>query len=177
MCLVLRLTIICCILLFLISCESKSNDDYATTDIRQYPSLLSKWQPTGLVDHFPSSIPARAEEAKIFGTRPGAFQGSMLQLRLQLPLNEIFEIENNLRVPTTQRFGTDHNTDQAWREKDFKTPIDYTGTGGAFDASFDLFVLYAKKSGSSDSPWNHGASKGLAISPKHQVVVYWCEIW
>lgn len=158
-------------------CGFNSPADATYTNLKKYPELYGRWKRTGLVDHFPASIPPHATDPKMFGTYPGAFQGSVLQLRLTLPPKEIEDLEKKWTSSAKHRFiGGDTNAHS--REKDgVPTTFNYTDDNSTFDSTFTILVLDAQDRGESNLPWNHGTSKGFAISQKHQVVIYWCELW
>lgn len=173
----LLLTLIGLFAFGLAGCGFGDSADATYTNPKKYPELYGRWKRTGLVDHFPASIPPHATGVKMFGTYPGAFQGSLLQLRLSLPAKEIEDMEMQWASSAKRRFiGGDTNAHS--REKDgVPTTNNYTDGNRTFDSTFTILVLDAQDRGESNLPWNHGTSKGFAISQKHQVVIYWCEMW
>jgi hypothetical protein len=75
--------------------QQASNALEATaTNQAEYPKLLAKWQPSGLVNHFPGTIPAHAAIVQFY-EYPGFQQGHAdMELKLKLPPAEIAAIES-----------------------------------------------------------------------------------
>src|SRR4051812_27551860 len=63
-----------------------------TTRVSAYPALLEDWSPTGLVGHFPRTIPTTATNVSV-AALPGFMQGSgFFQVRMKLPPQEVAAI-------------------------------------------------------------------------------------
>lgn len=150
-----------------------------TTDLAAYPSTLNQWSASGLVAHFPTTIPPHANNAK-FSAFPGYLQGGAhIQLRLQLPADQIKSIQQKLEPSTTfidmAAPADPHDPDpkNSWPIPRFETSDDPQTTRD-FPAHFKLYRLSAKTSSSS---WNHGQTTGIALSPTTNEVIYWAEAW
>lgn len=152
-----------------------------TTEVADYDATLHEWADSGLVAHFPPHIPAAARNVR-FVSFPGALQGgAYLQLRMQLPAEDVKAIRNQLALRATRCYEGgdmfDHYNRDPRREvptADFRSSDD-PQTGGIFPTHFKLYVLSAKdRSGGS---WNHGDTSGAAVSTDTNEVVYWAESW
>jgi hypothetical protein len=142
-----------------------------TTSVAAYASTLKQWSSTGLVSHFPPSIPPNARNVH-FAALPKFLQGgAYIQLRMQLPASEIAAIRNQLKNATSQVYKGGEKT--SFPTTDFRTSDD-PKTTFEFPNHFDLYVLSAKdRSGD----WNHGQTSGAAISTTTNEVVYWADYW
>lgn len=164
------------ILLVLLFCSGYVNGE--SDSLADYPSLLSKWKPSGLVEHFPEQIPATATRGW-FSAFPGFLQGGAhMQLRLRLPAAEVLSIEqqaalNAKRIyPGGGNFLTHVNRD---RVNGLATTHFHTSDpnqNGEFPSHYTLYVLYTRTTGAS---WNHGETTGIAISQLANEVIYWVE--
>jgi hypothetical protein len=149
--------------------------DLSTTKLAQYPHLLAMWRPSGLVQHFPATIPASASSARLFET-PAILQGgASFQLRLTLPAAAVAEIERFYAPQTSITYQGDNIDDLI----NPPAPNDHTGsTGhGPFSNSFTIYVLKSHAGGEESFRWNHGETAGLAINRETHEVVYWAESW
>ena len=149
------------------------------TNLADYPSTLQEWSSTGLVAHFPASVPPQAQNVR-FSALPGYLQGGAhLQLRMQLPADEVAAIEARLAMATTHVYDGggvyDHynkDQDNNWPTTSFHT-ADNPRTSSDFPTHYKLYVLSATNRGS----WNHGKTTGAAISTKLNEVIYWADSW
>jgi hypothetical protein len=151
-----------------------------TTDITAYESTLKQWSGSGLVSHFPPSVPARAQNVR-FAAFPGFLQGgAYIQLRMQLPASDIEAIEDQFKKATTRvyvggGFFDHYNEDQ---KNNLPTTTFHTSdnpkTTFDFSTHYKLYVLSAKDHGGS---WNHGETSGAAVSTTTTEVVYWADSW
>ena len=55
------------------------------TKVSRYETLLQDWHSSGLVSHFPASIPSHAENVRLSAFPGFMMSGTWLQVRLQLP--------------------------------------------------------------------------------------------
>src|SRR5688572_23646765 len=63
------------------------------TDVSEYTEILQQWKPSGLVDWFPTHIPAHATNVRV-SHHPGFLQGgARFHVRMTLPTAEIAKIE------------------------------------------------------------------------------------
>src|SRR5689334_17824108 len=75
---------------------------FETTSVWTYRTVLKQWSETGLVKHFPVAVPAQAKNVR-FSAEPGFLQGGAhIQLRMQLPAEEIASIQAKLQGATTR---------------------------------------------------------------------------
>jgi hypothetical protein len=152
----------------------------ATTDVAAYASTLKQWSGSGLVSHFPATVPPQAQKVR-FAASGGFLQGgAYIQLRMQLPLSEVQAIEDQLKKATTHLYAGggffDHYDDDPknnWPTTTFRTSDDPKSTSD-FPAHYTLYVLSAKDHGGS---WNHGETSGVAVSKTGGEVVYWADSW
>lgn len=152
----------------------------ATTDIGQYPALLAKWKPTGLVNHFPTVIPASAQLVR-FSAFPGSGQGgSWIQLRLKLPPSEVVAIASiakSLAGTTYLGGGDEFDHLNADRKHEWPTTSFHTGDNPASDRSFpktyDLFVIKSVDRGMGS--WDPYDGCGIGVSVSTNEVVYWAS--
>jgi len=154
------------------------NPLHKETNISKYPALRKDWALTGLVNHFPMTIPPQATQVRLSAFR-GFLQGSpWFQLRMQLPATEVQKIEASLQGATTHiyRGGSifEHfNKDQKnnWPTTNFHTADDPKQF--AFPDDYTMYVLHAADR--AHGSWNHFDSCGMAISTKRNEVVYWAD--
>ncbi len=159
-------------------CDFDGPDE--TNDVREYVKTLKDWSASGLVAHFPPSVPPEAKRVR-FSAYPGFLQGgAYIQLRMQLPPEAIKRIEARLKQETTHAYAGgdifDHyNEDQ---KNNLPTTCFHTADDAAsavrFPDHYILYVLSAKDGGGS---WNHGETCGAAVSSTANEVVYWAESW
>jgi len=149
------------------------------TDINEYPRLLGAWSPSALTEHFPPAVPTTTRLARI-SSFPGFLQGGAhLQLRVQLPSEEVAAIDLKYSALATHTFQGGDTNDHSNQSDGVPTTFDYTnGTKDTeFHPSFRIYVLSARDEGSEGFPWNHGQNCGVAVSRERNEVVYWCESW
>ncbi len=149
------------------------------TDVSQYDEIRQQMGDSELTQHFPSSIPENASDVK-FEYLPKFLQGGAhIQLRLQLPQNEIADLLKEYRSKAKFNFvGGDryeHSNEPSG------VPTTYFHTSGIDDRSFpdtyEIFVLNAQPGGTPDFQWNHGYSYGVVISLEKSEIIYWAEYW
>lgn len=140
-----------------------------TTRLDAYPALLKDWAETGMVDHFPRTIPSQARNVSL-EAYPGMLQGSgSFQLRMTLPPAEVTAIETRMKAQAMRRCPPQCTTGIG--EPEFWA-VPYLQAGQKDDSvSFERdFVVYAIYT---DGDWNHPTGKGIAVSVKRNEVVYW----
>jgi hypothetical protein len=156
------------------------------TDIAQYPTILHKsWQDSPLVQHFPQTIPAAAQNVKIY-YQPGFLQGgSVLQLQMTLPPAKIAEIQTQLRKVAQRKYipGANDNSPTQETTADGKMSISfeykfYLGQAGTqnFPQSYEILVLSDTR-GAPTYNWKHSQMHGVAIDTATSEIVYWAESW
>lgn len=151
------------------------------TSVGQYESVLQNRWPKSLdylVVHFPPKPPESASDIRFF-FRPAFLQGgSILQLSLALPPDEIAKLNAEYEPMATQIFSCDSQNAQGT-----KPPIDfYTSSNGnkVFSDDYRIMCFDPIAPGSKhSSPFsgNHGNVHGVAISIKASQIVYWAEYW
>lgn len=147
----------------------------------QYQEVMADWKEGGLVDHFPSSVPASARNVK-FSAFPGFLQGGgHVQLRMELPEAEVRILyEHATRSARQHQDGGNAVTLVSERDDGLWSTHPHTLGKGAFEFPRDyrIFIFdaqpYRKGSG---HDWNHGESKGMVISLQRNEVLYYAENW
>lgn len=143
-----------------------------TRDVGKYAAVLKDWGP-GMVGHFPSSVPGNAEEVH-FAAAPKVLQGcGYVQLRVKLPAVEVARIEAQLKKDAMVAQFTDTTMTTYVSPPTFWT-ADAPKARGDFPAQYMLYVLYAKDLA---DKWDHGETRGVAISASTREIVYWAEYW
>ncbi len=152
------------------------------TDVSQYVSLLARWKPAS-VNHFPVSVPTQAANVRL-SYFPGFLQGGAhLQLRAEFPPDRIAAEESRLsnsaiaKIVAGELFPLVSNIGHI---QDMPSPPFYTAdqdTGFIFPDDYTVFVLSATHGDTDGFPWNHGRTKGVSISHRRTVLVYWVESW
>jgi len=150
------------------------------TDVSQYGSLLARWEPTS-VNHFPVSVPDQATNVRV-SYFPGFLQGGAhLQLRVKFPPDRIAAEQSRLsdsaiaKIVEGEVFPLVANIDYI---QSMPSPPFYTVDQDAsliFPDDYTIYVLSARHGNS--YPWNHGLTKGIAISRTRRELVYWVESW
>lgn len=141
-----------------------------TTRVSDYPSLLRDWSPTGLVDHFPKTIPTQASGVSL-SAYPGFLQGSgFFQLRMKLPPQEVEVIAARTKAAAV-RSCPNQCTNNIEDPESWSLPDLVAGTTPERGFPPD-FVVYALET---DGDWNHPTGKGIAVSVARSEVVYWAE--
>jgi hypothetical protein len=148
------------------------------TNPDKYSVLLTQWAPTGLVSHFPKSIPTGAKNVRL-SEFPGFLQGgAWFQLRLTLPPGEVamayesastnakdfYDGGNSLTSVNAKKGGLPGTGFYTSDNKDHNFPSDYR-----------IFVFAALSAGG--NAWDHGQSYGLVISKERNEVIYYAEQW
>ena len=158
---------------------NKALDPVESVD--QYEEMLSEWRPSGLVGHFPSSVPGAATNV-VFSSFPGFLQGGAhIQLRMVLPEAEVHRLyEHATKTANQHQDGGNSVTlvnqrdDGLWStnphtlgDEVFVFPVDYR-----------IFIFDAVPApGAAGHGWNHGESKGMVVSLQRNEVLYFAENW
>jgi hypothetical protein len=153
-----------------VAMNSVSIPPSGTSVVADYPTVLSQWSSTGLVTHFPATIPAGATSVR-FSSEPGFLQGGAhIWIRFRLPPDEVAAIEAKAKGATTRSYGPGDRTNLP------ATMADQIGTiNTASLAESTLYILNATDRGS--GTWNHGQMAGIAVSHETNEVLYWAESW
>ncbi len=140
-----------------------------TTRIDAYPGVLKDWAETGMVDHFPRTIPPQARNVSL-SAYPGMLQGSgSFQLRMTLPAAEVAAIDERMKSRAVRRCPP-QCTDGIEDPEFWVVPYLEAGQKDdtvSFERDFVVYALYT------DGDWNHPTGKGVAVSVKRNEVVYW----
>lgn len=141
-----------------------------STKVSDYPRLLKDWSQTGLVDHFPRTIPTQATNVSM-AELPGFMQGSgYLQLRMKLPPQEVEAIAARTKVAAVRSCPS--QCSRFIEDPEFWSIPDLAA-GTKLERGFPPdFVVYALET---DGDWNHPTGKGIAVSVARSEVVYWAE--
>ena len=149
------------------------------TDVCKYPGLLKDWKSSGLARHFPPVVPSQATNVRL-AAFPGFLQsGAYLQLRMQLPADQVRQIEAQLQQATTRAYVGGGIYEHYNRDPKNNLPTtsfhtaDNPATTFDFPAHYTLYVLRSRDGGN----WNHGDTAGTAISTMANEVIYWAESW
>ncbi|MEI8194865.1 MAG: hypothetical protein WCI73_03035 [Phycisphaerae bacterium] len=148
-----------------------------TTDVRDYHAQLEQWMEVSdprLFTHFPPTIPSQARNVR-FSAQLGFGQGGgHIQLRLELPSEEIARLEKQFPAATTTHVAAT-STAPAWAvlRPPFYTADTHEEEIDSIMEDYRIQVLYAidRSSGTLVS----GEFAGVAISPKRHEIIYWLE--
>jgi hypothetical protein len=152
-----------------------------TVAVEKYGQILTDWKATGLVDHFPDSIPLQARNVH-FSSFPGFLQGGAhVQLRIELPASEVKKLYDQATNLAKQYHDGGNSTTLINERADgLYSTIPHTLVSGkyVFSEDYRVFIYdanpYQKGSG---HDWNHGKSKGVVISLQRNEVIYYAENW
>jgi hypothetical protein len=152
------------------------------TSVWRYGRDLKEWKKTGLVEHFPQDLPASAKNVR-FSSFPGFLQGGgWIQLRLELPTPEIRRIYEDATNSAKQYHDGGNSVTLVNRQNDGLCSTDFHTSGttdGDFPEDYRVFVFdaVAYHTNGVHLGWNHGRSRGVAVSTQRNDVVYWAERW
>ena len=156
----------------------RSMSPKVTTSVRDYKTALAKWPAAPhLVAHFPPEVPPHAGLVR-FSAWPGGLQSAAyIQLRLQLPAEEINQIALNLKQATTRAYTPDEVHGRS--SNDLPLILFHTAnnpsTPRQFPSHYTLYVLHVEDR--SPPGWIHGSACGVAVSRTRNDVVYWAVDW
>lgn len=136
---------------------------------------------TGLVDHFPKTIPADASGV-VFSSFPGYLQaGGWIQLRIETSKVKIELLyEDAMKRAKQYHDGGDRHTMINRQKNGLGSGSFRTSESGdpRFPIDYRVFILDAKPYLAGDHvSWNHGRSKGVSICREKNIVVFWAERW
>ena len=144
-----------------------------TTDVKKYGEVLKEWADSGLGGHFPRDVPTQAV-AVHFAAAPKVLQScAYVQLRVRLPAEEIRQIEAQFKKEAIEAQFTDLELGTYVSPPMFCTADDPKARV-EFPRHFTLYVLQATDLG---GKWNHGKTRGVAVSTSTNEIVYWAEYW
>jgi hypothetical protein len=152
------------------------------TNVAEYEDILARWT-TPVAAHFPQHIPDSATLAAL-SYFPGFLQGGAhFQLRLRLPTGEVVRIEQAVRPKAKHVYHGGGFFDHYNADQNSNVPTatlrtaDSVSSNGDFPPHYKLYVLDARHGDTMGAPWNHGMTRGVAISTAVSEVVYWIEDW
>jgi len=122
-----------------------------------------------------------ASAAPIVRHFPGFLQGgAYLQLRVRTTEELARELDAELRAETDHVYSggskythLNHDPENAVPTTSYRVGRD-DESEHEFPDHFTLYVLYAE---SYSGGWNHGQTKGIAVSLKTNELIYWAENW
>jgi hypothetical protein len=151
----------------------------AVTDVAQYSETLAQLGDYVPSRHFPQTIPPDATEVRFYFLPSFLQGGTIMQLRLKLPVDQIDELYSQFGNAAIHTFvGGDTNI-HANLPDGVPTTFFYTSDSDqpSFPVTYEIIVLGAEPYGKPDLIWNHGISYGVAIDKSSSVIVYWLEDW
>jgi len=130
--------------------------------------------------HFPKRIPAHARGVR-FSYWPGPLQASShLQLRMQLPPDEIAAIVARARQQGVMEYRGGEQAPDGSPTTGFFTKDGARGLRHPdhvpFPSSY-LILQFGEPTEREPGAWNHGAIGGIAVDKDAGEVVYWAEAW
>ncbi|MEO1433359.1 MAG: hypothetical protein AAFV71_30690 [Cyanobacteria bacterium J06633_8] len=165
---------------FLTRAFSNTEETEVVIDKSNYQDIRHKsWSNQVLINHFPVVIPTEAEDARVI-FYPGSLEyGKIFQLRMKLSEEQIKKMLNEYRTIAKYKYQGGDTNDHANQKNGVPTTFLYTRDlqAESFPLTYEILVLNANNRGSSDFPWNHGDSYGVAINSTTSEIVYWAEEW
>jgi hypothetical protein len=148
-------------------------------DVARYEEIRNSIENSDLIEHFPETIPNDAQVLGFEYFRGFMQGGAYIQLRLQLPPDEIAELSEQFHTRAKYRFVGGNSNDHTNQPNDIPTTFFHTsGTDDiSFPYTYEILMLDAQPTGTPDFEWNHGFSYGVAISITDSEIVYWAEDW
>lgn len=146
--------------------------------INDYHALLDDWSETGLVKHFPKSIPNDAKNCRIAASPRILQGGAYLQVHFQLPPERI----KNIYDSAMQKAKQFHDGGSAYtlvndRNDGLASTLYHTSNTGYYHFPDDYRVFIFEAMPYKPSNWNHGTSRGVVVSLKRNKVIYYAEAW
>ena len=158
------------------------------TDVSRYENVKTlRWLREDLIEHFPETIPATAQNPKLHYNGGFLQGGAAIELRLQLPAESIEEIYlNSVRqAKAIYRGAEGHSRDSdnldILPKRHFYTWQPYRNetqdAATLLPQDFETVLLSSKPYNSNAADWNHGEIAGISISRKRNEIIYWAEDW
>jgi hypothetical protein len=147
------------------------------TNPARYEALRGRVQPSA---HFPERIPPHARTVR-FSYYPGPLQAAAhLQLRMQLPPEEIDAIVERMRRQKVMTYRGGAEPPDGRPSPDFFTSGSVQGAASpdptAFPPSY-LILQFGEPRRWEPGAWNHGSIAGIAVDRDACEVVYWAQAW
>lgn len=149
------------------------------TDAAEYLEVRDQIGDAELIRHFPTTVPDHATNVKFvyFG---GFMQGgAYIQLRLQLPQDEIVKLSEEYHARAKYKFAGGDRIEHENAPNGVPTTYFHAGESDdrSFPNNYQILVLDAQPGGTPDFEWNHGYSYGVVISMESSEIIYWAEDW
>ncbi|WP_017651619.1 hypothetical protein [Fortiea contorta] len=128
--------------------------------------------------HFPSQIPADAEDVNLAYSPSTAMGNSFLQVKWKQSPEKLKNLHLQYRKIAKHKYKGGNTNDHANLSDGVPTTFFYTNNAAAsFPSDYEILVLDAQDRGSSGFKWSHGESYGVAINDSATEIVYWWEKW
>ncbi len=151
-------------------------------DINKYSSEISQWKSSGLINHFPISLPIFAKNIKLSSFQGYLQGGAWIQVRMELPEDKVKELYEYASKRAKQYHNGGGYLSLTDKRKDglgsanFHTS-DNKETEFSMDYRIFIFGARAYKIVEKEYNWNHGTSKGMVISLEKNEVIFYAETW
>ena len=144
--------------------------------IDAYQDVLADWKASGLVDHFPSSVPPNTRNVKFSSCLGFGQGGGHVQLRMELPAAEVKVLYDHATKSAKQhQDGGNSVTLVNERDDGLWSTRPHTLAKGTYEFPSDYRIFILDAAGSGD--WNHGKSMGMVVSLQRNEVLYYAEYW
>ncbi len=139
----------------------------------------NSWSNKTQINHFPATIPLEGTDVRVIYYPGSSEYGRIFQLHMKLPEQQIKKALSEYRDIAKYKYQGGDTNDHANQKNGVPTTFLYTSDLQAetFPSTYEILVLNANNRGSSDFPWNHGDSYGVAIDKIASEIVYWAEEW
>ncbi|MEM9922411.1 MAG: hypothetical protein AAF915_01420 [Cyanobacteria bacterium P01_D01_bin.50] len=159
---------------------NQKNETEAVLDTSSYQSIRhNTWSNETQIKHFPATIPAEGTDVRVIYYPGSSEYGRIFQLHMKLPEQQIKKALYEYRDIAKYKYRGGDTNDHANQKNGVPTTFLYTSDlqAGTFPSTYEILVLNANDRGTSDFPWNHGDSYGVAIDKIASEIVYWAEEW
>ncbi len=156
------------------------------TNIKKYEGILNEYWTEehmgyrGMVSHFPRPIPKGAKNV-VFSFQPWFMQGGgHIQLRYSTDPKTIRALYEEFSQRKTKSFFGGNRNDHMNVEEGMPTTFFYTNhtDDNEFPDDYEIMIFdEVLKDRPEGFYWNHGRSRGVAISRERNEIVYWAEVW
>jgi hypothetical protein len=166
---------------FLSRASDKSSYNQVVNDVKSYRQVRQhSWSNKTLIKHFPTEIPADAQNVR-FVYSPGSMQaGNILQLRFKQPQAKITALLAEYEKVASWKYRGGDSNEHVNKPNGVPTTFFHTSdnsTDNSFPFNYEILVLGVSDKGNKDFKWNHGNSYGVALNTQQEEIVYWAEEW
>lgn len=156
--------------------------------VSKYDNVMRlRWHRKDLVEHFPKTIPADAQNTK-FHYHAGFLQGgAAIELRLKMPSDYVEDTYSTFMSRAKSIFHGDEQLFRGVNDPDIlpkwhfytfsREQNEARGLSPLLPEDFDIVLLASHPYKSDPTDWNHGESSGISISRKRNEIIYWAEDW